>query len=320
MKLPPCIKTLLERGAEGRAREVVLAYLKEYQPKYSDVAELVGDGLAGELFREAMDFSSSFSCFNVAQVAPGVCNIIECPLVADDPVSLLLGFADKILYNRATRELKIYFYGKDEPLIIPVKSIASDRRTVLGEIAAFTLELFNVPLILRTYKTEDGERVDQLQQLITQAFGRAVVVREDDVGVSELITELYNLYPPADLESAKDKVDLPESFIYIDTRGKYFAVLARIVRQKARSVLGISSIRKLSETLRRFGIEKRQLMVGRKRGYYYLVPANIFRELTGEELKPTIVEFDEAIASIERTFDDGDDRDDWSYLQGGDGG
>ncbi len=311
MRLPPCIKTLLERGVEGKAREVVLAFLKEYQPRYSDVAELVGDELAGELFREAMNFRGSFSCFNVAQVAPEACDMGNCPLVAGDPVSLMLSFADKILYNRATRELKIYFYGKDEPLIIPVKAIASDRRSVLGEIASFTLELFNVPIILRTYQTEDGERVDQLQQFITRAFERAVMVREDDIGVSELVTELYNLYPPADLKSAKDKATVPEAMIYVDKRGKYYAVLARLVRQKARSMLGISSIRKLSETLRRFGIEKRRIMVGRKRAYYYLVPERMFRELVGEELKPAHSEIDEALSAIERTRADFGD---WDYV------
>ncbi|WP_456422684.1 hypothetical protein, partial [Thermococcus sp.] len=44
-------------------------------------------------------------------------------------------------------ELKIYFAGKDEPLIIPVRAVATDRRSVLGEIATFSLEMFNVPII-----------------------------------------------------------------------------------------------------------------------------------------------------------------------------
>jgi len=317
MSLPPCIRALLEKGTlTGEEKELVLAYIHEYQPKYNDVAELAGDDLASELFREAKGATRPFSCLSVNQVAPEVCDIMNCPLVATDPVSLMLSFADKILYNRATRELKIYFYGKDEPLIIPVKSIASDRRSVLGEIASFTLELFNVPIILRTYQTEDGERVDQLQQLITRAFEQAVMVREDDIGVGELMAELYDLYPPISLESAKDKATVPEAMIYVDKRGKYYAVLARLVRQKARSMLGITSIKKLAETLRKFGIERRQIRVGYKRPYYYLVPEAVFVELTERELKPAHSEIDEALSAIERTRTDFGD---WDYVNDAEG-
>ncbi len=162
--------------------------------------------------------------------------------------------------------------------------------------------MFNVPIILTVYKTEDGERIDQLQRFITRAFERAIHVREDDVGIAELVNELYSLYPPVEKPSV-----LPDAFIYADKRGKYYAVLARHVRQKARSLLGISSIRKLTNLLRRFGIEKRRIMVAGQRDYFYLVPFGVFKELVGGE-PATSSELEEAIESI---------GDDWEYLGGG---
>jgi len=298
VRLPPCIEALLSITEDEKARKLIVGFIREYQPRYNDVAEIVGTDVANELFEEAKDTTATFSCIQVTERFPGACDITNCPLVSTDPVSLLLNFADKIIYNRATKELKIYFAGKDEPLIIPVKAIATDRRSVLGDISAFTLEMFNTPIVLRTFTKEDtGERIDQLQQFITRAFARAIHVREDDIGIGELLTELYNLYPPVEKPTT-----LPDAFIYADRHGKYYAVLAKHVRQKARSLLGITSIRKLTQLLRRFGIEKRRIMVSRQRAYYYLVPFSVFRELLGSDPTPVSAEFDEAIASLDDIY------------------
>ncbi len=139
MRLPPCITALLEKLDDERARRLVLGYIREYQPRYNDVAELIGTDRANELFTEAKESRATFSCVQVTERFPEACDIVNCPLVSNDPVSLLLNFADKIVYNRATKELKVYFAGKDEPLIIPIRAIATDRRSVLGDIATFSL-------------------------------------------------------------------------------------------------------------------------------------------------------------------------------------
>jgi len=305
VRLPPCVKRFIEEGPEGSGWQFALRFVKAYDPGLRELADEIGDEeLAHEIITEARKVDGAFSCFAVATTRPDACDMSSCPLFHEDPVNFLLSYTTHIVYNHITKELKMYFYNRSEPLIIPIRSIAADRRSVLGDIAAFSLEYFEVPIILRVIQQEDGTRIDQLEVLITEAYKKATHVREDDMGVGELLSELYNSYPPTDFKD--DSGVVPEALIYVDRTGKYYAVLTRIFRHKARSMLNISSIRKLNEVLKRFGIEARRLTFKYRRAYYYLVPEAVFTELVGESLeerKP--VELTEELATI---------ADDWSYL------
>ena len=313
LRLPPCVKKFVKEGPESASWKFALQFVKTYDPGLQELAKEIGDEeLAHDMISQARKVKDTFSCFAVMTARPDACDMSNCPLFHNDPVSFMLSYVDKAVYNHATSELKLYFHGNPEPLVVKVTAIAADRRTVLGEIARYTLEYFETPIVLAKYTDDDGVQRDPLADLIQRAYKQAIHVREDDLGVSELILELYERYPPMDVEAAKSVGRPPEAFIYVDRRGRYYAILSRLVRSKAKSTLNISSIRKLNELLRRFGIEKRRLTLSYARAYYYLVPFEIFVELVGKSPDETpSAEVPEEIKAL---------TDDWSYLSddGGD--
>lgn len=285
--LPPCVEALLPLVEQGdaKATEIVAAYMKNRVSVvriYEDLPN-IADKIVATMNKPNL---TTFSCQLVYEKGHAdKCDQTRCPyFAARDPVGFILDQVERVTYNPTTKTLKLYFPNARRPLQIPVAGSIVNRAEVEGNIKAFMLEYSNVSISLRPYKDEDtGIRRDPLDELITQAYHMAEPLMEDEYGVGEVLIHIIqtNVITPTELATVTSDV-----FVYVNKEGaKYLAISPKLMRTVSRQLMGIASIKKLTNLLSDYGIEKRRLRLHGERAYFYLVPASLFERLTGEKLE-----------------------------------
>ena len=270
------------KAGEGdeKALLVVASYVKHAGPAMAKELARQHPDIAGNVFA-VMPNAPQFSCDLVHTYGfSDICDLGRCPFFAsNNPVEFLIENAERITFNPFRNELKFYFPGVRRPLRVPISAVVEDRSKVIGEIASFTLTTFGVMLVMSKYRDPDtGMMVDPLRNLIEVAFRKARPVAEDEDGVSDMLLDIIS---STTLVGHKEATTLTELFIYEGRDGRYLAIDPRLIRARAHTFLGTTSLRKVAQLLERYGIEKRRLRLHGDRKNYYLVPERTLKMLLG---------------------------------------